>query len=61
MPALKCPQCGMNKFKKEANLMTIMDMRVVVFVCSICGNIMLNANPPDKFKGKKVKQIEFGK
>ena len=61
MPALKCPQCGMNKFKKEAALMTIVDMKVVVFVCSICGNIMLNANPPNKFKGKKVKKIEFGK
>ena len=61
MPALKCPQCGMNKFKKEAKVMTIVDMKVVMFVCSICGNIMFNANPPNKFKGKKVKKIEFGK
>jgi len=61
MPALKCPQCGMNKFKKEAALMTIVDMKVVVFVCSICGNIMLNANQPSKFKGTKVKNNEFGK
>jgi len=61
MATLKCPQCGMNKFNKEAKVITIMDMKVVVFICSICGNIMFNANPPTKFKGQRVKTNEFGK
>jgi len=61
MATLKCPQCGMNKFKEEAKVITIVDMKVVVLVCSICGNIMFNANPPSKFKGKRVKKNEFGK
>jgi len=58
---LKCPQCGMNKFKKEAKMIKIADFNAVVFICSICGNIMFNANPPTKFKGRKVKDTKITK
>jgi len=61
MGILKCPQCGMKKFKKEVKEITIDDMKVVVLVCATCGNIMFNANPPTQFKGKRVKENEFGK
>jgi len=57
---LKCPQCGMNKFKKDVKIIKIADdLSAVALICSICGNIMLNANPPNKFKGRQVKKSEF--
>jgi len=58
---LKCPQCGMNKFRNEAKVIKIEDMTVVVLVCSICGNIMFNANPASKFKGRKTKNTTLTK
>jgi len=57
---LKCPQCGMNKFKKEVKTIKIADdLSAVALICSICGNIMLNANPANKFKGRKVQKNQF--
>jgi len=45
----------MNKFKKDVKIIKIANINAVAFICSICGNIMLNANQPSKFKGTKVK------
>jgi len=65
---LKCPECGLTKFKKEARVIILKgkddsdDMEVVALTCSICNNIMLNATPRDKFEGTKVDRThELGK
>jgi len=50
----------MSKFRKEVKITKIADIDVLVFICSICGNVMFNANPPDKIKGKKLTKNEFG-
>ena len=64
---LKCPVCGMNKFKKKFNIIKFRGqteaetLNAVALTCTICGNIMFNANDISKFKGQKVKDYKLTK
>jgi len=52
---VKCPECGLKKFEKEPREIKLKgkedsdDMLVTALTCIVCGNVMLNTNPKDKF------------
>lgn len=64
---IKCPMCGMNKFKLKVKMVVFKgkteaeNINASALTCSICGNIMFNANPPSKFKGTKSKDSKLTK
>lgn len=56
---LKCPQCGLSKFRQQAKQIEFKgkteaeNIKMVILICSTCGNVMFNANPISKFKSSK--------